>query len=403
MRLVCLVIGVAILGAFLGIAHSRSQFSGVEERFELPIGLVANDERPAQGAAVGDLQESPRGEPAVVIVGESHNDFGVLRHEQSRSHQFVIRNDGDVDLQVEKHNVSCGLCVVTAFTSAIVKPGAELEIPVTLNARKPGPELNEALEIRTNDKLHEVIRFELLAYVSDPVGASVRELALGTISTDEGAESSFNIYGFEDGPLLVKECHPSDLPNKSFFEVELRDLTVEELKAEQSHAKFGKQVKLMIKPGLPVGPLEQSLKIVASSGEDVTLSVSVVGKVAGDLALIGGSKFSPDKSVLSLGRLNAGEESTATLHLMVKGKHRDSVKVTVGDCDPAGHLSAAIGERKSIRNGTAYLIPIVVSVAKDTPPMNRLGGVSTSYGEIMLHTTHPVAKEVRLQVRFAVE
>jgi hypothetical protein len=35
--------------------------------------------------------------------------------------------------------------------------------------------------------------------------------------------------------------------------------------------------------------------------------------------------------------------------------------------------------------------------------MNRLGGVGTDVGKIMLHTTHPTAKEVTLYVRFAVE
>ncbi len=127
------------------------------------------------------------------------------------------------------------------------------------------------------------------------------------------------------------------------------------------------------------------------------------GKVAGDISVIGGSKYSPERSLLKIGRVSAREGASVKLHLMVKGEHRESVKVTVGACDPAGHLIAEIGERKAIRNGTAYLIPLTVTVDKDTPQMNRLGGIDTSLGEIMLETTHPTAKEVKLRVRFAVE
>ncbi len=404
MRLVFVVVVLAIVGASLGIAHTSHEFSQVEERFELTVGVVANGDRPT-GAATSDggTPSNPDGRPAARVVGEPSNDFGVMEKEQSQSHTFVVRNEGDADLHIEKQTVSCSLCVQTTFKSAVVKPGQEVEIDVTLKARKDGPKLSEALEVRTNDKQHEVIRFDLLAYVSAAAGASVSEVTLGDLSTDEGGESKFHVYGFTDVPLEIKQCAAADKPNKPHFDFELRDLTEDELKAGMRLAKSGKEVKVVVKAGLPVGPLEQAVTIVAAVGEEITIHVPVSGKVTGDIALIGGSKYSADRSLLAIGRVLAGEGATSKLHLMVKGAHRDSVKVTVGSCDPAEYLTATIGERKPIRNGMAYLIPLTVNIDKDTPPMNRLGGVDTSLGEIMLQTTHPTAKEVRLRVRFAVE
>ena len=88
---------------------------------------------------------------------------------------------------------------------------------------------------------------------------------------------------------------------------------------------------------------------------------------------------------------------------MVKGEHREEVQVSVGECVPAEFLTATIGERKSIRDGEAYLYPIEVQISKNSPSMNRLGGVGTGVGRVMLETTHPTAKQVILYVRFAVE
>jgi len=404
MRLLLVVIFVVILGGSLGIAHTWSEFSGVEEQMELPANVQVGDGGADSNAATTSQQPADTtGTPRARIVGESSNDFGILERDATRSHSFVVRNDGDADLLVEKQGVSCGLCVQTTFARAIVKPGEEVTIPVTFQAHKPGPALNENLEVRTNDAAHEVIRFDLIAYISEAAGASVSELALGTISTDEGGAASFRVYGFVEQPLEIVECKFSEGDNQDYFEWEVGELTEEAVKAGQAHAKFGKEIKVTIKSGLPVGPLEQNFTIVARAGKVVTINVPVSGRVTGDLSFLGGSRFSSDKSLLSLGRILAGEGGMAKLHLRVKGEHRDEVQVTVGECVPVEYLSATIGERKVIQDGKTYLYPVTVELDKSAPPMNRLGGVGSSVGKIVIHTTHPTAKEVTLHVRFAVE
>lgn len=398
MRLVLVVTIVAILGASLGIAHTWSELSGVDEQFELPAAVSVGD------AAVADVVPADTiGTPLATIVGEPIHDFGLLRREASSRCSFIVRNDGDADLLIEKQTVSCGLCVQTTLTTATVKPGEEVVIPVSLTARKPGPELNEALEVRTNDKTHEVIRFELIAYISEAAGASVSELALGTISTADGATSSFNVYGFNEEQLEIVECSMSDGDGSGHFKWQIHDLPPDAVKAGQSHAYLGKKIDITIEPGLPVGPVRLHMTIVARAGEEVRIDVPVTGQVAGDLSLIGGSTYTPSKSLLSIGRILVGEGATVKMHIILKGEHRDDVQVSVGECDPAGYLSATIGERKAMESGKASLIPLVVEIAKDAPAANHLGGTTSRVGKIVLQTTHPTTKELTLYVRFAVE
>ncbi|MBC8355857.1 MAG: DUF1573 domain-containing protein [Planctomycetes bacterium] len=399
MRLPVIVVLLVFLGVAFGIARSWSELIGVEEKLELPQSVRVGDAGTAAESEVGD----ETGTSLAVVVGEAMYDVGVMKRDESRSHTFVVRNDGSVDLLIEKQDVSCGLCVKTQFERAVVKPGEVVEIFVTLIARKPGPELSEGLEVRTNDKTHEVIRLELTTYVTESAGASVNELALGTFSTSEGASATFNVYGFAGDQLDIVQCESEDQATKRFFELEVNDLSQDAAKAGQKYAKFGKEIKVTIKPGFPVGPLYQGITIVADTGEKVIIQIPLSGRVTGDLSLIGGLKYSPARSRLALGRQLAGEGASATLHLMVKGEHRDDVQLTVGECDPADYLTVTIGERKTFNDGNAYLIPLTVEVSKDTPVMNRLGGVQTPTGRIVLKTTHPTATEVVLYVRFAVE
>ncbi len=409
MRLLLVVIFIVILGSSLGIAHTWREFSDIEERMELPATVVVGDQKPNANEVAPTTTQRPAdisdtaGTPHAEVVGESRHDFGVMRRYAESTHSFVVRNAGNADLSVEREKVSCTACVHTAFEKATVKPGEELEISVTLTTRKPGPELNEALEVRTNDKAHRILRFDLIAYISEAAGASVSELALGTISTEEGGTASFNVYGFSEEPLEILDCMLADSPNRDFFEWEVSDLTPEAVKAGQTHAIHGKEFKVKIKPGLPVGPVEQYFTIRAHVGKDVQVSVPVSGRVTGQISLIGGSTFSPERSRLSLGRVYSREGGSAKLHLMVRGENQDDLQVTVGECDPAEYLSATIGERKAIQDGKAYLYPVIVKLAQNAPSMNRLGGVNAPEGKIVLHTTHPTAKEMTLYVRFAVE
>ncbi|MCA9121327.1 MAG: DUF1573 domain-containing protein [Planctomycetaceae bacterium] len=401
MRLVLVVAAFAALGCVAGLAHTWSEFSDVDERMELPATVQVGEV--SSVAKSGLLPDDNEGIPKAILVGDASNDFGVLHKDQSKSYSFTVRNDGDADLHIEKQTVSCSMCVQTTFETAKVRPGEEVKIPVTLTARKPGPELSEALEVRTNDPSHDVIRFELIAYVSEAAGASVSELALGTVSTDQGTNATFRVYGFNEQPLEILECKMQAGDRTEFFDWQISDLSPEAVKEGQRHAVFGKEVKVQVKPGLPVGPVDQNFTIVARSGEEVIINLPVSGRVTGDVSIIGGSTFSPENSLLSIGRLLAGEGASVKLHLMVKGDHQEDVKVTVGECQPAEYLSATIGEPKTMQSGRARLIPLNIEVSKDAPPVNHLGGERSSVGKIVLQTTHPTAKELTLFVRFAVE
>ena len=54
-----------------------------------------------------------------------------------------------------------------------------------------------------------------------------------------------------------------------------------------------------------------------------------------------------------------------------------------------------------IYNDTPSLV--VIEIPKGSPPANYLGNQQSKLGEVLLSTTHPEAKQLKLSVRFAIE
>ena len=149
-----------------------------------------------------------------------------------------------------------------------------------------------------------------------------------------------------------------------------------------------------------MGPITQTIRLTVEAAKTIEVEVPVQGKVVSDIMLIGGGLRSETNSV-SLGTLPRDEGGKVSLRVMVKGPHRDSVQLRIGDVEPPDILRASIGEAKKIGDGTIYLYPLNVEVAKDAPPINRLGTKQGRAGKITIETTHPTAKKVLLYVLFA--
>jgi len=389
------------LGACLGLGSTWYEFSQTQELMNLP----------AEGGnvAVAEVKPLPptgnsTGTPVAVVVDGDKHDFGLVEPSSEHRHTFVIKNDGDGVLEIKHYGVSCSLCVRTDFQSVSVPPGESAYIPVVLTAQKPGPQLNEAFEVTTNDPRQEHIRLQLKAYVTRSFRTSVEPLQAGTIPTDKEATVKFRVYGYYSDVLELADLQVSDASKRELIELESRKLEPAEFQTEEPRALAAAEVLVRIKPGLPVGPLSQAVSFIARGKpetQEMPLVVTLEGKVSGDVSLLGGAGYSAEKGILSLGRVSQGATRQAKLNVMVRGEHRDEVQLSIASIDPEGILQATIGERKVSNEVHTY--PLTVSIDPSAPSINRLGTEQYGPGKIVIQTTHPTAKELTLLVRFAVD
>jgi hypothetical protein len=107
--------------------------------------------------------------PKVKLDKEVH-DFGTINEGDMVETEFLVTNDGEVDLIISDAKGSCG-CTVPKPPKEPIKPGASAPIKVTFNSQgKPG-EQKKTVTLTTNtEKGYET--FEIKANVTPKAGIS---------------------------------------------------------------------------------------------------------------------------------------------------------------------------------------------------------------------------------------
>lgn len=382
-----------IVGVGAGFGLTESEFASIEERFSArPLDAPERNDG-------SDVHVEPA--HAVVVSGADFN-FGTLRRNETREHTFIVTNTGEDLLKLQFSKASCGKCISTNFRLATVQGGEMRKIVVQYRTRKAQEDFSETVEILTNDAENQVLRLRIRGKVTERLRLSENELNVENVSVSDTIDDKFRIFGYHTAELDVLSTELINQETADHFEVEVVDLDIDELDMDPTPL-VAKEVKVRIKPGMPVGPIAQTIQLTVKAGEESEVIVPVVGTITSDLSLIGFRNFTRSKNLLTLGRVKREEGTTAKLRIRVGGPLRDQIKLSIESTDPAEVLQAEIGEPSTLNDGAIYMYPLTISVPPGTPSVNRMGNSQGDLARISIATTHPDAKELLVYVRFVVE
>jgi hypothetical protein len=184
-----------------------------------------------------------------------------------------------------------------------------------------------------------------------------------------------------------------------FFSLATAPLTAADIAAEPG-ATGGVEVTVDIKPGLPLGPLRQTISVAFGMPDPVVVELPLEGVVAGDLALAGAA-WDSSHQVLSLGTVSGKTGMRTQLFLTAKGPHRDAVRPVVREVVPAS-LQVDIGESKPVGTGGVVRTPLTIVVPPGSPPANNLCSEQAPPGRIVLDTGHPDTPRLTIRVCIAI-
>ena len=228
------------------------------------------------------------------------------------------------------------------------------------------------------------------------------EFVIGNVSSNTGSEAEFRLFGFRNERLDILEttCETPDTAN--CFDVSYEPLSLEEVKKEKG-ATCGQLAKVTIKPGLPVGPIIQTIRIKASGDKEAVVELPVEGQTLADIRIASTPKFNSNRGMLTFGAVNRTESAKEVLQLYVTGAHRNEVQLSVGRVDPSDYLKVQIGPPKELNNGRAIQYLVTIEIPAGGKPVNHMGAGKANWGLIVLETTHPQTKQVPIHVKFSVE
>ena len=152
-----------------------------------------------------------------------------------------------------------------------------------------------------------------------------------------------------------------------------------------------------LKPGLPLGQMDQTIQITTNMNPDAKFDIPVYGSVVSDISLVG-QNTAPDRMVVEMGSISSAKGAKSKIYLVVKGPHRDQTELKIAAVSPPGELTATLGE--PIRDNPQIVsFPVTLVVPPGTMPVSRQAGSSI---EVRIETTHPQLKELTIYVRYAV-
>lgn len=357
------------------------------------------DFRPATAA---DDAVGPRAETSATV-----HAFGTIGTGATGSHEFTIRNAGPKPLALTKGATSC-TCTISDFDRSdggdpdgakMVPPGGVTTVTVQWKGKGSGGPFRQQATIFTNDPRRPEIVFVVEGLVVPAWKAVPEAVVFSRLSATTGDRATVRLYTFGAAAPGAAEASIDHPQAARFFSLALAPMTAAEFAAEPG-ATGGLNLALEIKPGLPLGPLRQTIRVSFRMPDPVTLELPLEGVVAGDLALAGVA-WDSSSQVLSLGTVSGKTGLRTQLFLTAKGPHRDAVRPVVREVVPDS-LQVDIGESKPVGTGGAVRIPLTIVVPPGSQPANNLCSEQAPPGRIVLDTGHPDTPTLTIRVCIAI-
>ncbi|MFM7035974.1 MAG: DUF1573 domain-containing protein [Planctomycetia bacterium] len=346
--------------------------------------------------ALTDTSSSPR-----VDVPETRHEFGKIGSGEKGTHAFTIGNSGSVPLTLSRGATSCSCTMSDLGQDAprTVLPGDTTTVSVQWTGKGKGGAFRQQVTVLTNDPRRPEIVFAIEGTVVPKWRAMPEMLTLPKLSPQSTASITARVFTYGEEPSRVESLEALDERTTNFFTLSSSPLAADDISREPG-ATGGFLVEVGVKPGLPVGPLRQTVRVVFRMPEEITTEIPVEGQVAGDFSFAGPA-WDASRQKLMLGQISGRTGLKTTFFLTARGPDRDLVRPVVKEVVPS-LLDIRVGVAEPIGTGAVIRIPIDVEIPPGSPSVNHLGSEQAPAGRIVLGTGLPDSPSVTLPVSVVV-
>ncbi|QDV49324.1 DUF1573 domain-containing protein [Gimesia fumaroli] len=351
------------------------------------------------------------------VVDESLYNFGEMAVGQSLSHKFILKNEGEVPLEVKKGNTTCK-CTLSEMKDNSVAPGKSIEIELTWTPKSAQEHFGQTATIFTNDPKNQELKLQiegtantLITFSGGMMGTA--SWSLPTMSSDKPVsyQGSMHTKYLDEFKITAIESDRSGL--KASF----KPLTPEELK--EADAKSGYSIEVTADPTkFPLGGFSEHLTVKTDIPNDLsaeahdhpeghdhkhehpaenrTFVIQVSGNHTGPIRIVPtfGVHWNPQSMVLNLGEFSAQKGKEVVLSMFVEGTEQP-LEIVDQEISP-DFLKFELKKDDSFQSKTKQRYVLKFAV----PPGPPVSFGRTNLAKVKLQTNHPNAKEIEFRVQF---
>ena len=390
MRITYAIILATVLGIGLGVGITALRLA-----MSPWDGNLAEASASSGGVTPIDVLRAP-----VLAVDQTTYDFGKMDVNSEGRHDFLVTNQGNAELELTEDATGCK-CKEVVLEKSKVPPGQSAKVTLVWTAGEATTEFEARALLRTNDPKQPKLIISARGRVIEAVRAVPPTLVFYELSAHESTTQEIPVFCFLDEPMEILGVEYSNPATADFFDVDVADRLTDAQIAEQKDAKSGRMVRVTVKQGLPLGRLRQRILLRTNLPSAKSVTIPVHATVTGDIKVVG-RDWNGDTRVVKLGTVESQTGARRTLHLFVRGQHRDEVNFKVAEVFPEDLIRVKLGERK--RNSPmSTQTPLLIEIPKGSPSVNHLSSQQGKLGRIVIETGHPETPEVRIYLSFAVK
>jgi hypothetical protein len=299
------------------------------------------------------------GKPKAVIAEPIHEAGNVPKGDKI-THDFVVKNDGDADLQITNVQPACG-CTVVSFDK-VIKPGQTGKVHAVLDSTTFNGPIAKGISVFTNDPDHPQIELTVRANVAPYItvkpgyaryitvqGESQEGKITQTLYSPDG--SSFNVTG-------VDSPYP-------FIKVAFHEATPEERLPEGKGKQW--KVDMTLSNSARVGALADFVVIHTDHPKQKVVQIPISGFVRPVLAVT--------PPVADFGQITLKEPLKKAL--FIRNFATEPIKVTSIDAKLPKGIDAKL---EAVQDGREYQVRVVLNPELGKGPFN---------GTVTIHTDSP--------------
>jgi hypothetical protein len=229
----------------------------------LPLSLQAQDQAPPAPAADAPAPK--------IVCDEPIFDFGEKSNTEFVEHDYPIRNEGAVSLQITDVRASCG-CTAVKPSQDVVPPGGEASIRARLDLHGRNGLQMKTITVNCNDPATPSLVLQLKGTAVAALRAEPSSLFFGRVGPDGQRSRTFDVISGR-GPIQISSVR-TDNPG----------MVVTPLAAEPGADGSKHRFELALDAALPEGNVTGSVFVQTDMADQPEMSIPVAAFIANEAA-----------------------------------------------------------------------------------------------------------------------
>lgn len=215
----------------------------------------------------GTAEEADTTLAPVIVCPELTYDFGERNNTEFVEHDYPIRNEGTLSLEILNVRASCG-CTAVKPSQDVIPPGGEATIRARLDLRGRHGFQRKSITVKSNDPKTPSLVMTLTGTAIQPLRAQPSSLFFGRVGTDAARVRTFDIISGRDAIQIQSVRSDND------------GIRVAALPDQSSADGKTHRFELTLDSSLPVGNINGSVFVQTDMEGQAELQIPVVAYIA---------------------------------------------------------------------------------------------------------------------------